>query len=95
VTQLTLESLAERLTVLERKVAEFVRPGDDPPGTTGDEQSDDPAAVARWVAAFDALPPLIFTPAEEAAWQSARAEQKKVDVAARERFATDIPGAGE
>ena len=66
-TQLTLEAVAERLESLERKVAEFVHPGDDPPGTVGDEQSDDPQAVARWVAAFDAIPPLQMTPEEEAA----------------------------
>ena len=37
-----------------------------------DEQSDDPAAVARWIAAFDAIPALPMTPAEEAAWHAAR-----------------------
>ncbi len=71
-TQLTLEAVAERLDALERKVAEIVRLGDDPPGTTGDEQSDDPQAVARWIAAFDALPPLQMTPDEETAWRANR-----------------------
>ena len=65
-TQLTLEAVAERLEALERKVAELTKPAIRP-GTVGDEQSDDPQAVARWVAAFDAIPPLQMTPDEEAA----------------------------
>ncbi len=64
--QLTLEVLTERLEALERKVAELTTPAIRP-GTVGDEQSDDPQAVARWVAAFDAIPPLQMTPEEEAA----------------------------
>jgi hypothetical protein len=38
----------------------------------GDEQSDDPDAVAAWLAAFDAIPPLRMTADEEAAWLADR-----------------------
>ena len=93
-TQLTLEAVAQRLEALERKVAEFAPADGDPPGTTGDEQSDDPEAIARWIATFAALPPVVLTPEEEAAWQAARAEQKRIDAAARDRFIAGLPGAG-
>jgi hypothetical protein len=29
--------------------------------TTGDEQADDPESIARWMAAFDTIPPLEMT----------------------------------
>lgn len=35
---------------------------------------DTPEAIARWLAWYDTLEPLIFTPEEEAAWQAARRE---------------------
>ncbi|MFI5455351.1 MAG: hypothetical protein ACHRXM_07845 [Isosphaerales bacterium] len=38
--------------------------------------SDDPASIARWLAWFDSLEPLNFTPEEEAAWQAARRERR-------------------
>jgi hypothetical protein len=53
--ELTLEAIARRVEVLERKLSAFEAPDADPPGTTGDEHSNDPEAVARWVAAFDAI----------------------------------------
>jgi hypothetical protein len=31
----------------------------DPPGTTEDEQADDPESITRWLAVFDAIPPVI------------------------------------
>jgi hypothetical protein len=68
---------------------------DDPPGTAGDPQSDDPEAVARWIAEFDAIPPLRMTPAEEAAWRAARETQKHADVARVEGLARSLPGAAE
>jgi hypothetical protein len=49
-------------------------------GATGDEQADDPESVARWIAAFDAIPPLEMTPTEEAEWQAARTAQKAFDL---------------
>ncbi|HEY3968787.1 MAG TPA: hypothetical protein VGM05_29835 [Planctomycetaceae bacterium] len=39
-------------------------------GMTEDEQGEDAESIARWIAAFDALPPLQMTPEEEAIWQS-------------------------
>jgi|GEM_PF-4100508 len=39
-----------------------LRDATDPPGTLGDEQSDDPVALAEWLAAFDALPAMIAPP---------------------------------
>jgi hypothetical protein len=41
-------------------------------GTTGDDQGDVPASIARWIADFDAIPPLEMTPEEEAEWNAAR-----------------------
>lgn len=65
----------------------------DPPGTLGDEQSDEPGAAARWIAAFDAVPPLQMSPEEEAVWRSARVEQSRCDAARIERLAAGFPGA--
>jgi hypothetical protein len=42
----------------------------------GDLLGDDPASIARWLAWFDSLEPLEFTPEEEAAWQAARRERR-------------------
>jgi hypothetical protein len=42
----------------------------------GDLLGDDPASIARWLAWFDELEPLRFTPEEEAAWQAARQERR-------------------
>jgi len=41
----------------------------------GDLLGDDPASIERWLAWFDTLEPLNFTPEEEAAWHAARREQ--------------------
>jgi hypothetical protein len=65
----------------------------DPPGTIGDEQADDSESVARWLAAFNAIPPLAMSPEEEAAWRAARAEQKRIDTARIERLAAGFSGA--
>ena len=42
----------------------------------GDLLGDDPASIARWLAWFDSLEPLSFTPEEEAAWEAARWERR-------------------
>ncbi len=72
-------TMAEVLRLVEghdvHRLAQLL-PADDPPGTAGDPQSDDPEAVARWIAEFDAIPPLQMTPAEEADWRSARETKK-------------------
>ena len=59
----------------------IVAPADEPFGMTDDEQSDDPEAIACWIAEFNAIPPLQMTPAEEAEWQAARKAQKELDLA--------------
>jgi hypothetical protein len=90
--QLTLETLAMRVETLERKLSQLTTVSD-PPGTAGDEQHNNPEAVARWIAAFDAIPPLQMTPDEESAWQLSRATKKQIDTAAFDRFAASLPKA--
>jgi hypothetical protein len=41
-----------------------------------DNQADDPESIARWIAEFDAIPPLEMTAEEEAEWQAARKAQR-------------------
>ena len=94
-SELTLEALATRLTELERKVASFLPAETDPPGTTGDEQADDADSVARWLAAFDAIPPLQMTPAEEAEWRADRDARKVADAQRIDRLAARLSGAPE
>jgi len=90
--ELTLESLSKRLDTLERQVNLLLPKDSDPPGTGGDEQSNEPEAINRWLAAFDAIPPATITSAEEAAWQAARVKRKNADKAAIDQIAADISG---
>ncbi len=55
------------LVVEPIKVSQQAESGDDLLG-------DDPASIARWMAWYDTLEPLVFTPEEEEAWQAARRE---------------------
>jgi hypothetical protein len=56
-------------------------------GMTEEEQSDDPEAIARWVAAFDAISPWQMSAEEEAEWQAARQAVKDYTIARmNERF---------
>jgi hypothetical protein len=57
------------------------RTGPDDLGMSEGEQEDDPESVARWLAEFDAIPPLQMTPEEEAEWQAARRAQKEFETA--------------
>jgi len=59
-------------------------------GTTGDEQAGDPESIARWIAAFDAIPPLEMTREEEAEWRAAREAQKAFEIARFEERARRI-----
>ncbi len=43
----------------------------------GDLHGDDSESIARWLAWFDSLEPLVFTLEEEAAWQAARRENRE------------------
>jgi hypothetical protein len=67
----------------------------DPPGTLGDEQSDDPVALAEWLAAFDALPAMIASREDEAAFRAARAEQQTLDTARVARLAAGFDGTAQ
>lgn len=90
--ELTLESLAQRLETLERRVTELTV-ASQRRGTGEDEQPNDPESIARWLAEFDAIPPLQMTPNEEAAWQASRATRKQLDDDAFERFSASLPKA--
>jgi hypothetical protein len=96
------EALANLKTDIEAKTrgAELVRiafptAAGDPPGTFGDEQSDTPDAVAAWVAAFDAIPPLQMTATEEADWKAERRARAARDAGAVDQLASELRGAGE
>lgn len=67
----------------------------DPQGTLGDEQSDDPVALAEWLAAFDSLPAMIASREDEAAFRAVRAEQNKLDAARVARLATGFDGTAQ
>jgi hypothetical protein len=58
---------------------EAVAPDGGQNGWSEDPQEDDAESVARWLAAFDAIPPLQMTPDEEAEWQAARAAQRELE----------------
>jgi predicted RNase H-like HicB family nuclease len=64
--------------------------GWDPPGTGGDEQSDDPEAVSRWIEAFEAIPPLQMSAAEEAEWRATRTSRKCADLQSIEQLAASL-----
>ena len=72
-----------RVVVMRATVSE-------PLGATGDEQADDPESVARWIAAFDAIPPLEMTVEEEELWRTAREDQKSREIAGFEQRARRI-----
>ena len=71
-----------------------VRPGEfqEVYGIAEEEQSDDPEAIARWLAEFDAIPPWQMTAEEEAEWQAARQAVKDYTIAKmQERFSEEGP----
>ena len=43
-------------------------------------ESNDPKAIARWVAEFQAIPPLQMTAAEEEEWQAAQRVQREFEL---------------
>ena len=63
-----------RVVVIRESAVQF-------PGLIDDEQGDDPESIARWIAAFDAIPPLEMTPEEEADWRAAREANKAYEIA--------------
>jgi hypothetical protein len=62
----------------------------DDDGGTGDEQRDDPESLARWLAEFDAVPPLDMTPDEETTWRAAREAQNAYEKSHFEERAKQI-----
>jgi len=64
-------------------------------GITEEEQGDDAESIARWIAAFEAIPPLAMSPDEESAWQGARTARKEFEVAEFERRAEALRRACE
>ena len=64
----------------------------EPAGGMSEEDWDtSPEAIAAWVAAVDALEP-VMTPDEDAAWRKARAEQKAWELANWEKYNAKIDG---
>src|SRR5262245_2685313 len=55
----------------------------------GDILGDDPDSIARWIALYDALPPLQMTEAEEAEWRSARSDMKDHTIAAMSKLSIE------
>ena len=55
-----------------------------------DDQSNDPAEIARWIAEFQAVPPLEMTAGEEAEWQAARKAQREFELQTFDRRADQI-----
>jgi hypothetical protein len=49
----------------------------------------DPASIARWIAEYNALPPLQMTEAEEAEWQAARRAMKENTIAAMSKLSIE------
>jgi hypothetical protein len=61
-------------------------------GVEEDLQGDDPDSIARWIATFDALPPLQLSEAEEGRWRAARREVAEYTLARmQERAAGERP----
>jgi hypothetical protein len=67
----------------------------DEPGTGGSEEDllgGDPKSIARWVAFYEALPPMRMSASEEAEWQAARQQMKDYTIAKMlERSIEDVP----
>lgn len=68
-----------------------VEPIEAPRDTDSEEDllGSDPASIARWIAAYDALPPFQMTEAEEAAWQAARRDVKEHTIAKMSRLSIE------
>lgn len=59
-------------------------------GMTEEEQGDDPESIARWIAAFNAIPPLEMTPEEEAEWSATHQAQKDYEKSQFDAHAKEI-----
>ena len=64
-------------------------------GMTEEDQGDDPEAIERWIAEFDAIPPLQMTREEEDQWQAARRAQKEFEKGQFNQQADQLQGMWE
>jgi hypothetical protein len=71
------------------------RPDQGDIGMTEEEQGDDPESIARWLAEFDAIPPLQMTPEEAAEWRAARKAQRELEIATFNERAEKLRGMWE
>lgn len=55
-----------------------------------DAQAKDPAAIARWIAEFQAIPPLQMSAEEETEWQAARSAQRAFEFQTFDQRASQI-----
>jgi hypothetical protein len=55
-----------------------------------DVESNDPAAIARWIAEFERIPPLEISSDAEAEWHAARKAQRDVELKTFEERADQI-----
>ena len=64
------------------------------PDLKSDNDTDDVVekaeSIARWIAEFDKIPPLHFTPDEEAQWRAARMAQRELDKASFDERAKQL-----
>src|SRR5262245_53094615 len=54
-------------------------------GMTEEEQGDDPESIAKWIAEFDAIPPLTMSAGDEASVLAWRQKVKEISIAAVRR----------
>jgi hypothetical protein len=58
---------------------------------TEEEQSDDPEAIARWIAEFDSIPPLKWSEEEITAWETWQQKMKAYNLeASRKEIETEL-----
>ena len=76
------------VTILLGKTNEFVEENE----INSLDQSDDPESIERWIAALDAMQPLIFTPEEEAEREKDRRERREFELATWESECRKIEG---
>jgi hypothetical protein len=55
----------------------------------GDQLGNDPASIARWIAAYEILPPVSMTELEEAEWRAARRDMKEHTIAEMSKFSLE------
>jgi len=59
-------------------------------GIRDDEWSNTPEAIEAWIRWYESLEPLEFTPEEQAAWDKAREDDKRIEWRQRESISKNI-----